>query len=96
MAYYFIATYEVVAEDIYEAYAREVGETLEKHGGVRIVSDRRPDLLEGAGSLTHVVIEFPTESDARAWYSDSDYQPLLALRLAATANVSAVFSPGYQ
>lgn len=96
MAYYFIATYEVVAEDIYEAYAREVGATLAKHGGVRIVSDRRPDLLEGTASLTHVVIEFPTESDARAWYSDPDYQPLLALRLAATANGSAVFSAGYQ
>ncbi len=77
-------------------HAREVGATLEKHGGVRIVSDRRPDLLEGAADRTQVVIEFPTESDARAWYSDSDYQPLLALRLAATANVSAVFSPGYQ
>ncbi len=96
LAYYFIATYEVVAEDIYEAYAREVVATLAKHGGVLVVSDRRPELLEGTASRTQVVIEFPTESEARAWYSDPGYQPLLALRLAATSNGSAMFSPGYQ
>ncbi len=96
MAHYFIATYDVTDDDIYNAYVREVGATVAKHGGVALVSARRPELVEGLANRTHVVIQFPTEAGARAWYADSDYQPLLALRLAATTNGSAVFASGLQ
>lgn len=92
LAHYFIATYDVTNEDIYRAYIREVGATVAKYGGVPLVSARQPELLEGLANRTHVVIQFPSESSARAWYADPDYQPLLALRLAATANGSAVFA----
>lgn len=96
MAHYFIATYDVTDDDIYSAYVREVGATVAKHGGVPLVSARQPDLQEGSANRTHVVIQFPSEASARAWYADSDYQPLLALRLAATANGLAVFASGLQ
>lgn len=96
MAYYFIATYDVTDEDIYTAYVREVGATVAKYGGMALVSARQPELVEGAANRTHVVIQFPSEASALAWYADPDYQPLLALRLAATTNGSAVFATGLQ
>ncbi len=96
MAYYFIATYDVTDEDIYAAYVREVGGTVAKYGGMVLVSSRQSELAEGSANRTHVVIQFPSEASARAWYADPDYQPLLALRFAATANGSAVFASGLQ
>jgi len=96
MAYYFIATYDVTDEDIYAAYVREVGATVTKHGGLVLVSSRHPELVEGSVDPTQVVIQFPSEASARAWYADPDYQPLLALRFAATRNGSAVFASGLQ
>jgi uncharacterized protein (DUF1330 family) len=38
--------------------------------------------LEGEGTLpsTIVVLEFPTMAQAKAWYNDPEYAPLITLR----------------
>ena len=54
--------------------------------------DEAPAVLEGEWQATRsVLLRFPTEKDARAWYESSEYQDLARHRFAAsTANVILV------
>ena len=64
-------------------YKPKLAPLVEKHGGKFLVRGRAPkELLEGKEKLpdTIVVLEFPSMEDARAWYNDPDYAPLIKLR----------------
>ena len=69
-------------ERYFSEYVPGVVELLGRHGGQVIVGTNEPDTVEGqlAGNW-HVVIEFPTMQAAKAWYADTDYQPLRDLRM---------------
>ena len=43
----------------------------------------------------NVVIAFPSEVEAMAFYDDADYQPVKEIRLSATRNHAAIVSPGF-
>lgn len=63
-------------------YGPKVEALVEKHGGRYLVRGGEMDVVEGTtpASRVMVVIEFPSLENARAWYNDPDYAPLIKLR----------------
>ena len=87
MAAYVIASLRVRQTAWRDAYAKKTLDLIHKHGG-KVLSPfgSRVEALElfdeeaGAVPTTVVMIEFPTAGQARQWYHDSEYAPLIALR----------------
>jgi uncharacterized protein (DUF1330 family) len=65
-----------------EEYGAKFRPLLKKHGGRYLVSAAKMESLEGVTPLPSVmvVLEFPTMEQARAWYHDPEYGPLIKLR----------------
>ena len=63
-------------------YAPKTAELITKHGGRFVVRSGAMERLEGQGALPSaiVVLEFPTMAQAKAWYHDPAYAPLIKLR----------------
>ena len=63
-------------------YGPKVEALVEKHGGRYLVRGGEMDVVEGTtpASRVMVVIEFPSLENARAWYNDPEYAPLIELR----------------
>jgi uncharacterized protein (DUF1330 family) len=63
-------------------YGQRTAALVDKHGGRYLVRATAVERLEGAEPLPSVVvvIEFPSMANARAWYADPDYAPLIRLR----------------
>jgi len=63
-------------------YGPKVLDLVTKHGGKFIVRGGKMEKLEGSPALPSraVVLEFPSMEQARAWYNDPAYAPLIKLR----------------
>ena len=94
MAAYFIAHIDVRDPALYADYAARAAPLMARHGGRPLVRGGAPVPLEGAAFKRVVVVEFPTEDDALAFWNSEDYAPLKALRQGA-ATVDAAILPGY-
>lgn len=84
----------------FEAYSREYTPfafpLVEKHGGQPLVMTENVDLLEGAlpeGRL--VIVEFPSLANAKSFYSDPDYQPLIKVRQQYCDSDAVIFDKGF-
>ncbi len=88
MAAYLIAHVEVRDPDYISEYRFKTGPLIQKHGGRNLAGAVRGtatmEALEGDGTLPTAifVIEFPSMEKARAFYSDPEYAPMIALRQA--------------
>ena len=82
MAAYVIARVEVRNEAWREAYMPTTRALIEKHGGKFLVAGGAMERLEGDGKLPSsiVVLEFPSMAQAKAWYNDPAYAPMIKLR----------------
>lgn len=92
MPTYMIGHFDIVDEAAYEDYARKAGPLVSRHRGTIIVGDKDVRPLEGPKPGMILVISFPGEADAMAFYDDPDYQRVRPIRLDATANHSVVLS----
>jgi uncharacterized protein (DUF1330 family) len=63
-------------------YGPKTAALVQKHGGKYLVRGGKMERLEGDGKLpsTIVVLEFPSMEQARAWYNDPEYAPMITLR----------------
>jgi uncharacterized protein (DUF1330 family) len=63
-------------------YGPKTAELVKKHGGRYLVRGGKMERLEGRDPLPSVIVvlEFPTMDQARAWYTDAEYQPMIKLR----------------
>jgi uncharacterized protein (DUF1330 family) len=63
-------------------YAPKTAALTTKHGGRFAVRGGAMERLEGHGALPSaiVVLEFPSMAQAKAWYNDPAYAPLIKLR----------------
>jgi uncharacterized protein (DUF1330 family) len=86
MSAYVLASYDVVDPEGYEPYVPAVIPLLMKHGAEVLVADYESVALEGAATSVNVVLRFPSEEAALAWYNDPDYESVKAIRLNASAN----------
>jgi uncharacterized protein (DUF1330 family) len=55
---------------------------VKKHGGRYVVAGGKMERLEGHGDLPSAitVLEFPSMAQAKAWYHDPAYAPMIKLR----------------
>ena len=81
MAAYIVADVEIKDLDEYQRYAQQVPATLEQYGGKFLVRGGQPETLEGNWQAKRIVIlEFPSEEQARAWYNSPEYSAIIGIR----------------
>jgi uncharacterized protein (DUF1330 family) len=83
MAAYLIGEIEVTDPAKYDDYRKQVGATVEKHGGRFIVRGGKIEPLEGGWAPKRlVVLEFSSMQKLLGWYRSPEYAPLIKLRQA--------------
>lgn len=92
MACFIISHYDVTDPDKYQQYVAAVIPTLLKHGAEVLVADNMAKPLEGNPAHVHVVLKFPDDAAANAWYNDPDYLQIKPLRVEATDNTSMIIA----
>ena len=84
-AYVIVDIQETTDEKKMQQYRASVAATVRKHGGRYIAVGGPCEVKEGKWRPTFpVILEFPDLDAANRWYSSPEYEPLKALRLAAT------------
>ena len=85
MPAYIVANVEVTDPAAYEEYRKGVAATIQQYGGRFLVRGGAVEGLEGEDVPKRVVVlEFPNQERARAWWSSPEYAPLKALRKRAS------------
>ncbi len=92
MSAYMIVRVDVKDAAAYEEYKNKVPVLIRKHGGEYVVRGGKLVVLEGAWNPARLVLlKFPDLASAQAFFLDSEYQPLKALRQqVSTADIVAV------
>jgi uncharacterized protein (DUF1330 family) len=86
MAVYVIGTINIHDRATYTKYASGFREIFAPYGGKILSVDEAPKVLEGEWRCTRtVLLEFPTQEQALAWYHSPEYQELVRYRHAASA-----------
>jgi uncharacterized protein (DUF1330 family) len=82
MAAYAIGRLEMRDPSWVQEYGPKTAALVQKYGGKYLVRGGAMEQLEGDGPLPSVVVvlEFPSMEQARAWYNDPDYAPMIRLR----------------
>ena len=82
MPAYIICQLQVKDQSWVKEYGTKLQPLLKKYDGRTLVHAGKVELLEGTNPLPSVIIvlEFPTMEQARAWYHDPEYAPLIKLR----------------
>jgi uncharacterized protein (DUF1330 family) len=82
MAAYAIGRLEMRNPSWVQEYGPKTAALVAKYHGKYLVRGGKIDRLEGTGTLPSVmvVLEFPSMEQARAWYNDPEYAPLIKLR----------------
>ena len=93
MANYLIAQINIHDRDEYAKYAAGFAEIFSQYEGKMLAVDEAPESLEGEWPYTRtVLIEFPNDEDAMAWYKSPEYQKLAKHRFAASsANLVKIY-----
>ena len=86
MAAYAIGRLEMRDPSWVREYGPKTAALVAKYGGKYLVRSQTVERLEGTDKLPSVVVvlEFPSMEQARAWYNDPDYAPLIKLRQAGS------------
>ena len=85
MAAYIIADIDVKDPEEYQRYTRQVPAIVEQYGGKFIVRGGQPETLEGNWQTKRIVIiEFPGEEQAQAWYNSPEYAAIIGIRQGAS------------
>ena len=92
MSAYIIASYDIEDPKGYEDYLPGVRPLLAKHGAEVLVADYDARALEGDRRSVYVVLRFPSEEAALAWYHDPDYGPVKKIRFASCNNENLVLA----
>lgn len=83
---YVLANFVVSDKDQYRVYEKGLFPILKRFGGHLVTFDDATETLEGPsprqGRL--VILGFPSEAQARAWWADEEYQALSEYRRAGT------------
>lgn len=89
MPVYLIAQLNIHDRAVYAKYGVAFMDILIPYGGKLLSVEEGPEVIEGEWGYTRtVLLEFPSEEQARAWYGSADYQAIAQHRRAAsTANL---------
>jgi len=90
MAVFYIGSYDVIDQNVFQKYPPLVLALLPKYGGEVLASDLSATLVEGTARTMNAIIKFPSKEAALGLYNDPDYQEAKRIRQASTRNVSMV------
>jgi uncharacterized protein (DUF1330 family) len=78
---YVIVLLDVADRALYVEYAKRATEIEARYGGRPLVVGDANEVVEGSWPAARtVILEFPSIDQARAWYSDPDYQAIIPMR----------------
>jgi uncharacterized protein (DUF1330 family) len=88
LKYYAVAEIEITDPSWVPDYVAEVTALVEQHGGRYLARTPKAEKIEGERPLPHVnlIIEWPSEEAAKAFYASEAYQPHLDRRKAGARN----------
>ena len=92
MAFYVIASYDIVDPEGYKGYVPGVMPLLAKHGAEVLVAEFDGQALEGPKRSVYVVLKFASEEAALGWYQDPAYESVKKIRLTSCNNNSLVLA----
>ncbi len=94
MPAYLIAEHIITNPLKFEEYRTKAAPMIAKHGGRYLTKGGSHLLPEGGHWKPErvVIIEFPDMSSLNAWYTSSEYQPLIALRKECTSDLDMLFT----
>lgn len=85
MKTYLILDVTITDPETFMVYVREIPVHIKRHNGKYIVEGVKPDAIEGDWTPeTMVVLEFPSQEDARAFLEDPEIQSVFAIRHKST------------
>ncbi|MEM7097497.1 MAG: DUF1330 domain-containing protein [Pseudomonadota bacterium] len=94
MPCYIVALINIHDRDTYSKYEAGFMDVFEQFNGTMLSVDEEPQVIEGDWSWTRtVLISFPSNADAQAWYQSAAYQEIAKHRYAAS-NSQVVFLNG--
>src|SRR4029434_5141876 len=94
MAAYLIAEHIITDAGKFDEYRTKAAPMIAKHGGKYLTKGGSHKMPEGGHwePQRGVIIEFPDMKSLDAWYTSSEYQPLIALRKACTSDLDMLFT----
>lgn len=92
MSTYFVAQINIHDRERYAKYGDGFMDIFSKYNGKLLAVDEDPEIMEGGWEFTRtVLLEFPSEAEAKAWYNSEAYQELAQHRFAASdANIALI------
>ena len=96
MKVYMIANLNIEDKEIYRKYEKGFFPILKKHGGKFTTYDDSIQHRQGSNPLKGrvIIFSFPSESAAKTWYNDPEYQELSAFRRKGAPLVSLTMVKG--
>ena len=93
---FFIANLNIIDKETYRIYEKGFFPILKKHRGELVTYDDSIEHLEGDSPLSGrvVIFKFPSESAAKTWYNDHEYQELSKFRKKGAPLVSLTLIKG--
>ena len=92
MSHYIVARVSIHDKDTYSTYEDGFMEIFSRYNGELLAVDEDVTVLEGEWPCTRtVLIQFPSEAEALAWYQSVEYQELAKHRFAASDADIALF-----
>jgi uncharacterized protein (DUF1330 family) len=86
--YYSVAEMEVTDRSWVAEYVKNVTKIVEQRGGRYLARTSRVEKVEGERKLPQVllIIEWPSQETARAFYESEEYRPYREARIAGAKN----------
>lgn len=85
MAAYLVAEIEITNPDGYAEYGKVVPATVARYGGKFLVRGGKTHPLEGEWpARRHVILEFPSIEQAKAWWNSPEYAKPMEMRRASS------------
>ena len=95
MSTFIVAQITIRDREEYSKYESGFLEIFSNYSGRILSVDEDPEILEGGWPHTRtVLIEFPSNNDAKAWYESDEYQALAEHRF-ASSEANIVLIRGY-
>jgi uncharacterized protein (DUF1330 family) len=95
MPAYVLAMMRIHDPETYRKYTDRTPAIVKKYGGRFLTRGEPVTTLEGTPYQDRLVIlEFPTQAQAEAWYADPDYQEAVVFRQAASVMTMMLVQEG--
>lgn len=94
MAAFYLNTYDVKDEVVYQSYISKVVPIFNRYRAKVFAFDRDAIQVEGTGRDVNIIIQFESIETALSCYNDPDYQAIKPLRIKSTINSSITLVKG--